>query len=74
MRLSIAEAYRINQRCIRDAARVEAAEVAALVIECVHPGNLGCLPPSPRWLVYKAAQIGLLSNDEAAHLVFRCGY
>lgn len=31
-----------------------------LVIEHVHPGNLGPLPPCPSMLLYKAAQIGLL--------------
>lgn len=40
----------------------------------VHPGNLGALPPSPRLLVYKAAQIGLLSEREATKLVVDAGW
>lgn len=31
-----------------------------LVLDHVHPGNLGPLPPCPSMLLYKAAQIGLL--------------
>ena len=36
-----------------------------LVVECVHPGNLGALPPSPKVLVAKAHQLGLLTAEEA---------
>ncbi|MDH1555954.1 hypothetical protein N5E86_15985 [Stutzerimonas stutzeri] len=31
-----------------------------LVLDHVHPGNLGALPPCPATLLYKARQIGLL--------------
>lgn len=31
-----------------------------IVLECVHPGNLGPLPPSPSDLLYKARQLGLI--------------
>lgn len=35
-----------------------------IVIACVHPENLGDLPPSPHVLAYKAEQIGLVSSDK----------
>lgn len=38
--------------------------VIELVLENVHPGNLGVLPPSPEKLMHKAAQIGLISTSE----------
>lgn len=41
-------------------AREEFAALAELVLEAVHPGNLGALPPSPNMLRYKARQIGLI--------------
>lgn len=34
------------------------------VIELVHPGNLGPLPPSPRLLVDKACLMGLVRDGE----------
>jgi hypothetical protein len=40
------------------------AVAIALVLEAVHPGNLGPLPPSPQHLLWKAHQIGLLSSGE----------
>lgn len=36
--------------------------VIDLVIESVHPSNLGPLPPSPELLLHKAVQIGLLKS------------
>lgn len=35
--------------------------VAPMVLEAVHIGNLGELPPSPKKIVHKALQLGLLS-------------
>ena len=40
--------------------REEFIALADLVIEVVHPGNLGVLPPSPAVLRVKARQIGLI--------------
>ena len=37
-----------------------------LVLDNVHPGNLGPLPPSPRLLLLKAYQLGLLSATESS--------
>lgn len=38
--------------------------VAELVLDAVHPGNLGVLPPSPRTLICKADQLGLITQRE----------
>lgn len=48
----------------RQRARVFRNELCSVVIELVHPDNLGALPPSPRILGYKAIQIGLVSDKE----------
>ena len=37
-----------------------------LVLEHVHAGNLGALPPSPEVLTWKAVQIGLTTTRELA--------
>ena len=39
----------------------------ALVIASVHPLNLGALPPSPRMLAHKGAQLGLGTYSEFFH-------
>ncbi len=40
--------------------------ILELVLESVHPGNMGELPPSPDRVALKAVQIGLISSlDEA---------
>ena len=55
-----------EQRAYRSAMRrqqYQAAERSAaieLVLEVVHPGNLGDLPPSRDFLIAKAYQLGLL--------------
>ena len=41
-------------------------EVVELVLEVVHPGNLGALPPSPDVLAYKAIQLLLVRNYQEA--------
>ena len=51
------------------AKRELAALVYSLVIEAVHPGNLGALPPSPNVLIGKADFIGLISAREYSILV-----
>lgn len=51
-RYSIRPAY---ERFTRD--QLAAIE---LVMDHVHPGNLGALPPSPDMLLYKASVLGLL--------------
>lgn len=42
--------------------------VAELVLDAVHPGNLGALPPSPRVLIRKADQLGLITLRESIAL------
>lgn len=39
-------------------------EIISIVLEMVHPGNLGVLPPAPMQLVRKARDMGLISYDE----------
>ena len=48
-------------------------EVAELVLESVHPSNLGELPPSAEMLALKAKQIGLIYSIDEAFEVRRCG-
>ena len=38
--------------------------VAEIVLESVHPGNLGPLPPSPELIIHKARLLGLLKPLE----------
>ena len=46
-------------------------EVAPIVLAEVHPGNFTVLPPSPRAIIYKGLQIGLiLRTDEAYEVLF----
>lgn len=39
-------------------------ELLAIVLELVHPGNLGALPPSPSLLAFKAEQTGIAKYDD----------
>lgn len=48
-------------------------EVVELVLESVHAGNLGPLPPSPDMIAYKAIQIGIISSFAEAYVTRRCG-
>lgn len=48
-------------------------EVAELVLEYVHPSNLGPLPPSSEMLAWKAKQIGLIDKLAEAFEYRRCG-
>lgn len=48
-------------------------EVAELVLESVHPSNMGELPPSAETLARKAKQVGLIYNLDEAFEVRRCG-
>jgi len=50
--------------------RVLFNSIAPTVLELVHVGNLGALPPSPRVLVDKAIQLGLLTPSEHGELVW----
>lgn len=60
--LHSAEEREYIRHCRRlEEARQEFAALAELVLEAVHPGNLGVLPPSPDVLRWKARQIGLTS-------------
>ena len=66
--------YRMSVRRARDDARSTVCTVAELVLEAVHPANLGALPPAPRTLTYKAAQIGLITEREATTLLVTAQY
>jgi len=55
----IASAYRANEKWRQDKARADRLAAWQLVLETVHPGNLGVLPPSPRVLTSKAYLLGL---------------
>ena len=65
--------YKYNAICVERAAarrRVLINEIAPVVLDIVHIGNLGALPPSPRVLVDKAIQLGLLTPSEHSELVW----
>lgn len=54
----------------KQARRAALNEVALVVLDLVHPGNLGPLPPSPQVLVNKAYALGLLKpHDRAMDIV-----
>lgn len=53
-----------HERAIRESFPL----VAELVLDSVHPGNLGALPPSPRTLIRKADQLGLITLRESIAL------
>lgn len=48
-------------------------DVAEMVLELVHPNNLGELPPSPDVIAWKAVQIGLLKSMNQAYSPRRVG-
>ena len=66
--------YRMSVRRARDNARSTVCVVAELVLEAVHPGNLGDLPPAPRTLIYEAELIGLITEREATTLLVTAQY
>jgi hypothetical protein len=45
-------------------------ELLSIVVELVHPGNLGALPPSPSMLAYKGEQIGIAKYAEFSQRVW----
>lgn len=55
----IASAVRMRAADERRRAAADRLAAFQLVLECVHPGNLGPLPPSPRVLAGKAYLLGL---------------
>lgn len=55
----IAIAYAARERERKRRVEADKAAAMALVVETVHPGNLGALPPSPQVLLAKAWQLGL---------------
>lgn len=59
--------------CIGYCREVIRPEVAELVLEAVHPANLGALPPSPDVLIFKAIQIGLISSYSEGVITVRKG-
>lgn len=62
-----------GNKCIGYRREFLKAEVAELVLECVHPSNLGALPPSSEMLAWKAKQIGLINKLDEAFEYRRCG-
>jgi hypothetical protein len=45
-------------------------EVACAILDLIHPGNLGVLPPSPSMLAYKGEQIGVIKYGEMFRTVW----
>ena len=52
--------YRMSVKRAEDKRKANELAAMQLVIECVHPLNLGMLPPSPRVLLNKAWLLGLI--------------
>jgi hypothetical protein len=46
-------------------------DLLAMVLEYVHPDNLGPLPPSPDVVAHKARIMGLATRDELYVAVYR---
>lgn len=44
--------------------RVHNNDMLSIVVDHVHPGNLGALPPSPSMLAYKGEVLGLAKYGE----------
>ena len=42
-------------------------DMLKIVLELIHPGNLGPLPPSPKYVAYKAEQTGIAKEEEFFH-------
>jgi hypothetical protein len=53
-------AYPLRTRCIEKFD----SDAALVVLDLVHPDNLGPLPPSPRWIAYRGEQIGVATYGE----------
>lgn len=51
----------------QDLRRRSFAMLAPLILTEIHPGNLGPLPPSPRAIVEKAVQVGLVNGSDAVY-------
>jgi len=62
-----------GRHCIGYKRQVLRAEVAELVLDYVHPGNLNALPPSPDMIALKALQIGLTASFDEAFITRSCG-
>lgn len=61
--------YPVATRIQRDR-RDEFNLVAPMILEAVHIDNLGALPPSPKKIVHKGIQIGLISSgDRCADII-----
>ena len=59
--------------CVGYCREIVRPEVAELVLEAVHPANLGALPPSPEVLISKAVQIGIISSYHEGVITVRKG-
>lgn len=62
-----------GQTCIGYRREFLRPEVVELVLECVHPSNLGALPPSSEMIAWKAQQIGLIKSRKEAYEIRRTG-
>lgn len=51
--------------------RVPRQDRLVVILDLVHPGNLGALPPSPSMLAYKGEQIGVATYAEFFCEVYR---
>lgn len=59
--------------CVGYQREVLRPEVVELVLDNVHPDNLGALPPAPWMIVWKAEQLGLIKNSSEAYQWMRKG-
>lgn len=67
---SSAEQYRTGAHRAKQAAREVLALAFEIVIDHVHPANLGALPPSPSVLQNKALDLGIISHKDVCALAF----
>lgn len=59
--------------CIGYQREVLRDDVVEMVLELVHPANLGVLPPDPFMIAWKAKQIGLINDTRQAFIMKRMG-
>ena len=59
-----AERFRDGVRAQRSNMWWRQRKIASVVVELIHPGNLGPLPPSPKKCVQKAWDLGLITKHE----------
>lgn len=43
--------------------------VASVLMDVIHPGNFSTLPPSPKEIILKGVQVGLVTPKDRAYLI-----